>query len=164
MNEDSLQHRGQEVWRIQQVKATRIPETPIMGLDQTTSRKSQMSTRISERSRTIHAQLIRALAKEYESQGYYVKADHIGHPNGQPPTINGYVPDLAAYSGGTLQIIAEAETCDTITDSHTREQWSAFSKSPCRFHVIVPESCLQDAKLQASIWGLTVDSWWSLSI
>ncbi|GAG15959.1 unnamed protein product, partial [marine sediment metagenome] len=70
-----------------------------------------MATRITERSRTAHAQLIRALVREYESQGYYVQADHIGHRNGSPPPVNGHIPDVAAYSGGTLRIIAEAETC-----------------------------------------------------
>ena len=123
-----------------------------------------MAIRITERSRTAHAQLVRALVGQYESQGNYVKADHIGHRNGSPPTINGHVPDMAAYSGGTLRIIAEAETCDTISDSDTRDQWGAFARSPYRFEVIVPKSCLQDAKMQASMWGVAVDKWWWLDI
>ena len=123
-----------------------------------------MALRITERSRTAHAQLIRALAAQYESQGYYVRADHIGHPNGSPASVNGHVPDVAAFSGGTLRIIAEAETCDTISDSNTREQWAAFSRSAYQFEVIVPKSCLQDAQMQASLGGVTVNRWWWLGI
>lgn len=121
-----------------------------------------MATRITEQSRTKHATLIRALAKRYESEGYYVKADHIGHPNGSPPFVGGHIPDVAAYSGGVLQIIAEAETCDTISDASTEAQWKAFSRSGYWFDVIVPKSCFQSAELQASIWGVNVHKWWSL--
>ena len=123
-----------------------------------------MATRISEQSRTKHAALIRALARKYESLGYYVRADHIGHPNGSPPSIGGHIPDVAAYYGGTLQIVAEAETCDTLSDADTEAQWKAFSRSGYRFDVIVPKSCLQSAQLQASIWGVTVNNWWWLDI
>jgi len=121
-----------------------------------------MATRMTERSRTAHAQLIRALVGEYESQGYYVQADHLGHRNGSPPAVNGHIPDVAAYYDGTLRIIAEAETCDTISNSDTRDQWTAFCRSPYRFEVIMPKSCLQDAQMQASLWGVAVDKWWSL--
>jgi hypothetical protein len=123
-----------------------------------------MAIRITEQSRTAHARLVRALADQYESQGYYVQADHIGHRNGSPPPINGHIPDVAGYASGTLQVIAEAETCDTISDSDTSNQWTAFARSPYRFEVIVPKSCLQDAQMQASLWGVTVDKWWWLDI
>lgn len=123
-----------------------------------------MSTRITERSQKTHVALIRALVKKYEEDGYYVKADHIHHPNGAPPEINGFVPDIAAYSGNALKIIAEAETCDTISDDHTRQQWEAFSKSMYRFEVIVPKSCFEEAQRQANLWAINVDKWWWLDI
>jgi len=50
----------------------------------------------------------------------------VRHPHGRPPEINGHIPDIAAYSDNSLYIIAEAETCDTVTDSDTREQWETF--------------------------------------
>ena len=80
-----------------------------------------MFTRLTERSKNIHEALISALASEYEKQGYYVKADHISHPNGCPPQVNGRIPDLAAYANNNLCIIAEAETCDSISDRDTHE-------------------------------------------
>jgi len=122
-----------------------------------------MATRITEQLRTNHNRLIGALAQEYRSRGYHVEADHIGHPNGSPPTISRHVPDVAAYSNGILRIIAEAETCDTISSADTQSQWTAFSRSPYRFEVIVPERCLQDAQQQAILWGITVDQWWSVN-
>lgn len=121
-----------------------------------------MTTRITERSKQTHVTLISALDREYEKQGYYVKADHIGHPHGCPPKVNGHIPDLAAYSNNKLCIITEAETCDSISGRDTHEQWEAFSQSSYLFHVIVPKSCLTEAQQQAHIWGIKVDKWWWL--
>ena len=123
-----------------------------------------MATRLETRSRTVHEQLIRALVKEYEGQGYQVQADHIAHPNGRPPEIGGHIPDVAAYRNGSLEMIAEAETCDTLADAHTLAQWRAFSASPYTFHVIVPKACLAEAQSQAAVWGVIVDKWWSLDV
>ncbi len=112
----------------------------------------------------IHTQLITALVKTYKDKGYYVKADHINHPNGAPASINGHIPDIAAYSQGQLIIVAEAETCDTIGGTETYNQWSAFSRGRHKFHVIVPQACLADAQNQAAIWQITVDQWWWLKV
>ncbi len=120
-----------------------------------------MSTRTNEYSSQTHKLLISALAMSYENKGYYVKADHINHPNGIPPQVNSKIPDLAVYYNGSLCIIAEAETCDTISENHTYEQWEAFSRSPYRFDVIVPKACLQESQRQASTWGINVNQWWS---
>lgn len=121
-----------------------------------------MSIRINENSRILHNSLVRALVGEYEKNGYYVKADHINHPNGCPVPVGGHTPDIAAYSNGKLVIIAEAETCDTISDTSTWQQWEAFSKSPYKFHVIVPKNCLTAAQNQANLWNISVDEWWQL--
>jgi len=118
-------------------------------------------TRIYESSKQLHLSMIRSLASKYEHEGYYVKADHIGHINGSPPEINGHIPDVAAYRNGVLYIIAEAETCDTVSDSDTCEQWKAFSRSQHLFDIIVPKSCFDEAQRQASIWGITVNQWWT---
>jgi len=106
--------------------------------------------------------MITALVDQYAKEGYSVKADHIGHPNGAPVPVNGHIPDVAAYSGGNIKIIAEAETCDSISGTETHDQWSAFSRSSYAFHVIVPKSCLEDAQNQARAWGISVDKWWWL--
>jgi len=121
-----------------------------------------MITKRNEQSKQIHAALIEALAREYEKQGYFVKADHINHPNGRPPEVNGHVPDIAAYANNSLCIVAEAETCESISDMHTHEQWEAFSKSAYLFDIIVPKACLDEAQRQAYVWGISVNKWWWL--
>jgi len=115
-------------------------------------------------SKKIHDTLVHSLVSEYEKKGYSVKADHIGHPNGRPPEVYGCVPDVAAYKNGRLCIIAEAETCDSISDLDTQRQWNAFSQSNHHFEVIVPKSCFDEAKRQASAWSITVDKWWYLDV
>ena len=115
-------------------------------------------------SKTIHNSLVSALVREYEKQGYSVKADHIGHLNGRPPEVYGCIPDIAAYKNGCLCIIAEAETCDSISNLDTQRQWNAFSQSSHSFEVVTPKSCSDKAKRQASVWGTTVDNWWHLDV
>jgi len=121
-----------------------------------------MSIRINEVTRVLHNRLILALVEEYEKNGCYVKADHISHPHGKPDPVNGHIPDIVVYSNGKIIIIAEAETCDTISDISTLEQWQAFSRSSYQFHVIVPEECLEAAKRQATLWSISVNKWWYL--
>lgn len=120
--------------------------------------------RLTEASKKLHTTLVKALVAAYESKGYYVQADHVGHVNGSPPEINGHIPDVAAYHNGSLYIIAEAETCDTVSNSDTCEQWKAFSRSQHQFDIIVPKSCFDEAQRQASIWGITVDQWWTCGV
>ncbi len=123
-----------------------------------------MATRVNTQSQTLHERLIRALVEKYESEGYSVQADHISHSNGRPPEVGGHVPDIAAYKNGLLEIVAEAETCDSLSDSHTEGQWRAFSASPLEFHVIVPKSCLAEAERQAGVWSVNIDKWWWLVV
>ena len=110
---------------------------------------------------SVHNQLIQGLVTQLTSEGYYVQADHIGHPNGSPSTVNGYIPDIYAIKG-TSRIIAEAETEDSISTDQTRQQWSAFSRTNASFHVIVPQRALSAAQNQANLWGINVAKWWYL--
>ena len=113
---------------------------------------------------SVHDRLVWALVRKYEEEGYYVKADHIGHPNGVPPAVNGHVPDIVAYRNGPLVLIAEAEVCEDLQDDHTCEQWQAFSRSPYLFDIIVPKSCYDEARRQAAAWGVIVNAFWWLDI
>ena len=121
-----------------------------------------MSERLLTSSRTMHKRLIAALARVYEEEGYGVQADGIGHPNGAPPVVNGHRPDVAGYRNRQLVRIGEAETCDSLGDDHTRQQWQAFSRSPYHFDVIVPESCLFAARAKAAEWNVRVDRFFHL--
>lgn len=48
-----------------------------------------------------------------------------------PPEVNGRVPDLLFRDGDDLRIY-EVETCDTIDDDHTEEQWQTSLNTPMK--------------------------------
>jgi len=109
-----------------------------------------------------HEQLITALANKFTAEGYSVKADHIGYPNGAPAQIVSHIPDISA-SKLNQRIVIEAETGDSISTDQTFSQWREFSRiAGCEFHVIVPKKSLQLAQNQAQTWGIRVDHWWYL--
>lgn len=114
---------------------------------------------------SVHSRLVQALVDLFEENGYRVQADDIGHPNGSPDPVNGYVPDVVAHKVGKMPIIAEAEDCDSIYSEHTRDQWRAFSNAyGFEFHIIVPTRCLDAAQQQAWRWGIRVDKWRCMDI
>ncbi len=107
-----------------------------------------------------HDRLIKALADKFAADGFHVKADHIGHPNGAPDQVGSHIPDISATKLNQ-RIITEAETENSISLDDTYSQWKEFSRvSGWEFHVIVPENCLQKAKNQAQSWGINVNQWW----
>ena len=112
----------------------------------------------SRNAQSLHDMMVEIRANNLRSDGYDVSADIPGFP--QPPTIKGYIPDIYAVKGYS-KIITEAETCDTIGSQHTKEQYKAFSSVlGAEFHVVVPKSCLSDAKRYAELWGIKVNEWW----
>ncbi len=112
----------------------------------------------------IHLRLISALVKKLMSEGYSVSADHIGYPNGKPPKINEYVPDIYAKKGQKI-LIVEAETCDSLNTVDTKLQWIAFSsQEDASFSVIVPKKCITEAKKLAKQWGVNVKEFWTMEI
>lgn len=93
-----------------------------------------------------HDQLITVLANRLESDGFYVKADHIGHPNGTPAQIIHHIPDIVAAKDNR-KIFVEAETESSISSQDTYNQWKEFSGIyGAEFHVIVPQGSLQRRK------------------
>lgn len=116
-------------------------------------------------SANTHDRLVKALVDKFGKEGWTVQADGIGHPNGSPDPIDGFVPDMIAWKHGETPIIAEAENCDSIYSEHTRKQWTAFAKViGYKFHVIIPKSCFASAQQQATEWGIRVDYWWHLDV
>ena len=110
-----------------------------------------------------HNVLLRAIVNKLQSEGMTVKADHISHPNGQPPIIGGHIPDIEARSY-VNKIIVEAETADTVSIEETRRQFAAFSNAyGYQFHVIVPNGMIPIMQKQVQDWGLRVDKFWELS-
>lgn len=109
-----------------------------------------------------HEKLIKDMITTYQGKGYTnIQADLQGFS--QPSTINGFIPDIVAKKPGGIWIVLEAETCGSINDSHTAQQWTAFynytTKNSYEFHVIVPKSCKNDASTKLNQLGLSAIIW-----
>ncbi|MDP2750927.1 MAG: hypothetical protein Q8O89_08915 [Nanoarchaeota archaeon] len=116
------------------------------------------------KSKSEHDSLVKVMADKLERDGLYVRADHIGHKNGQPAEIAGCIPDVTGVST-SRKIIVEAETEDTIALEDTRKQLQAFSSvSGAELHVIVPEGCTSAMEGQARQWGIRIDKYWHLKV
>ena len=112
---------------------------------------------------TIHKNLITAMVKLLVGQGYTVKADHIGYEGGVPDDYGGKKPDIFAFKNGNNKIFVEAETCDSISSEHAKEQWQVFSdKIDTKFWMIVPKECLEELKSKLEEWKISVDSIYNL--
>lgn len=126
-------------------------------------------------SQASHDDLVRLLAKHYSSLGYKgIRADFPGStetPSGlywSTAPDQKYIPDITCFKNDAANtlIIAEAETCDTLRSSHTREQWQLFAahakNSNGEFHVITPQSCKEDAQAVAKEMNIVVHHFWWL--
>ena len=110
-----------------------------------------------------HDKMVKAMADKFERDGVTVKADHIGHRNGQPPEIGGHIPDVFA-SNSYKKIILEAETPETISLEDTKKQMQAFSDvSRAEFHMIVPKGHTDELRQQAKEWNITIDKIWNMN-
>lgn len=111
-------------------------------------------------SQVSHDTLIWAMVNELERRGNYVKADHIGHRNGQPELVNGHIPDIEASSNGTRRII-EAETPETFNSPDTKKQFMTFYNAyGSRFEVIVPRGYREEIRKIAYSWGVIPGEIW----
>jgi hypothetical protein len=95
-------------------------------------------------SQSNHDKMVKYIANSLKSQGYIVKADHIGWENGSPEEIYNYIPDITASKNGQF-FIFEVETCPTYKDVHTKEQLSSFSKKGTTY-MMVPHACNRNSK------------------
>jgi len=111
-----------------------------------------------------HDKMVKTMADKFEREGMQVKADHIGHRNGQPPSIGGYIPDVLA-TAMSKKIILEAETPETIASEDTRKQMQAFSTvNGAEFHVIVPKGYTAEMRQKAREWGINIDQVWHMEV
>ncbi len=120
-----------------------------------------------------HDNLVKLLAKHFSSLGYKgIRTDIPGStetPSGiyldENPDKK-YVPDITCFKNDAANtlIIAEAETCDTLTSPHTKEQWTLFSayagKNKAEFHIITPKDCKEEAQKAAKEMNVVVHNFW----
>jgi hypothetical protein len=123
-----------------------------------------------------HDQLVLMMARYFQQLGYTdIKADIPGWS--QPlyiywsnnPTLR-YIPDLTCLDSNGVLVILEAETCSTLNDNHTQEQFRIFrahaTNNKGRFEVVIPRNCSgSDARAlinnSAILWGVTIDNVWT---
>ena len=104
-------------------------------------------------------QLVLVLARWLERNDYLVAANL--EERTKPPSFGGHRPDVYASQMGR-RVLGEAELCERLHDEQTRERWRAFTAEVSRLgshlryelHIIVPSSCLEEAKQQAAAWGV----------
>ncbi|MDZ7611546.1 MAG: hypothetical protein U5L10_02180 [Candidatus Moranbacteria bacterium] len=110
----------------------------------------------------VHDSLIKTRIIGYRREGHTdVRADHLSGYN-QPEIIGDHIPDITSKKEGKF-FVTEAETKETIGVEETAKQWQSFSMYTNGrdkiFHVVVPESCLKEAKKFAEKEGIRVDRW-----
>lgn len=133
-------------------------------------------TRVLSNEISEHDQLVLMMARYFKGLGYSeIKADIPGWT--QPAGIfwtsspdKKYVPDLTCKDSEGNFLILEAETCGTLEDAHTREQFKIFrahaNNSGGRFEVVVPKECSgNNTRLKiiqiAKGWGIVLDNVWT---
>jgi hypothetical protein len=114
------------------------------------------------RDQAQHDRLVGRAAGHLKSKGYSpVYADIYGMT--QPAKIGDHIPDSTAYAGGSLKVIVEVETADTINGAHTASQWRTFAGDAARlkgtFIVVVPAGSGQAAKARLAQLGLSGQVW-----
>jgi hypothetical protein len=131
---------------------------------------------------STHDSLVRMMLNYYATQGYLnicADLENCSRPakfywQGRPNYA--FIPDLTCQKNdpkGT-QIILEAETCESLGEDHTREQFQLFSANALQhgkeFHVAVPRLCSVGGNVVtsqslirrfATTWNVTVHKiWW----
>lgn len=134
----------------------------------------KMARNITESSE--HDQLVLMMAQYFKKLGYSeIKADITGWT--KPDNIfwtnlpdQKYCPDVTCLDTNGIFVILEAETCSTLNDTHTKEQFEIFKahakNKGGRFEVVVPRTCAgADGRnlisRYAIAWGIVLDNIWT---
>lgn len=134
---------------------------------------------------SVHDSLVRMMVSYFSTLGYLnIRADleNFSRPDKiwwQARANQPFIPDLTCQMNNLqrTQIVMEAETCDSLSLDHTRQQFALFSAHAIQykkeFHVAVPRLCNwggrnvtgeQVVKHFANEWKVTVHGiWWPSS-
>lgn len=110
-------------------------------------------------------ELVRILAMRFERSGYSVATSLETEDYRKPLPLDGQKPDVYASKSGGPQVIGIATLCEKLHDVSTQEQWTTLSDAVSRadfnpgyeLHIIVPSSCLAQAKEAAASLGVIAD-------
>jgi hypothetical protein len=95
---------------------------------------------------SLHYLMINVLVDTLEKDGFTVLADHVGGLRERPESIGGFVPDIEARKGASVQLI-EVETESTLSSPETHEKLTRLAEaSRGKLCLAVPHDCLEKAK------------------
>jgi hypothetical protein len=95
---------------------------------------------------SLHYLMINLLVDSLETDGFVVRADHVGGFRAKPPAMGDFTPDIEARRGEEIHLI-EVETQSTLDSARTQEQLAKLTSAPdSKAYLAVPFDCLQRAK------------------
>jgi hypothetical protein len=110
-----------------------------------------------------HQELVKELIEYFTQEGFTVT--HADFDNFEHCyKIGRHAPDVIAYNSlDNSYHIGEAETCDSLEDQQTLEQFEDFSnteidKTNVQFYALVPELCLEKVENTLRDLGIESDS------
>ena len=106
--------------------------------------------------------LVRALAEMLERDGYMVSTCLEEEDHQKPPMLGGCRPDVYALKRGSPSILGAVELSGRLHDESTQQRWQALFAAANRpgshpgyeLRIMVPSNCLDEAKQQATEWGV----------
>jgi hypothetical protein len=94
----------------------------------------------------MHFLMINVLVDSLESDGFTVRADHVGGLRPKPAAVGSFIPDIEARRGDDLCLV-EVETQSTLELPRTRQQIEDLSReTKARSFVAVPFDCIDRAR------------------
>jgi hypothetical protein len=110
-------------------------------------------------------ELVRMLATRFEQSGYSVATSLETEEHRKPLPFDGQKPDVYASKLGGPLVLGVATLCENLYDVSTQEQWTTLSDAVNRsesnpgheLHIIVPSSCLEQAKGVAASLGIVAE-------
>lgn len=111
-------------------------------------------------SQSIHDKLTIIQIINYRREGYTeIKVNLKNYQYGQPDVVGGYSPDLSAFLNDE-PTICDVATRDNLGDADYLKRWGVFSRSYHKFHIIVPQNCLEELRGNLKNHRITVDKYW----
>ena len=99
-----------------------------------------------------HQTMVKAAIDYFTSKGFQIlHADYTGYS--ECPAIGRHAPDVIALDSRTgIHYVSEIETCESLHDDDTKEQFEDFSTHATengrgrliQFHPLVPSSCYDE--------------------
>lgn len=123
---------------------------------------TNMTTRYGEDKKRYEL-IVKEAFDHFANRGWYVKAQPIDSPNGEPDRIGAHVPEIWAKKDDRVIVIA-VETCGSIDSQDAKFRFKEFARpEDSEFHVAIPEKCKLKAKETADKWNIPVKKFWTFS-